>query len=81
VKDVLHFSVSVPFSAWAAINRDLEIRHLIVNRPKAVRSGCSNQRLARKLEPQAACFYLAVVDSLPGLGQKDRMLCGHEYLM
>jgi hypothetical protein len=56
VKDVLHFSVSVPFSAWAAINRDLEIRHLIVNRPEAVRSGCSNQRLARKLEPQAACF-------------------------
>jgi len=43
-------------SAWAAINSDLEIRLSVVNRPKAVRSGCSNQRLARKLEPQAACF-------------------------
>jgi hypothetical protein len=35
VKDVLHFSVSVPFSAWAAINRDLEIRHLIVKGAKS----------------------------------------------
>jgi hypothetical protein len=38
------------------INSDLEIRHLIVNRPEAVRSGRLDQRHARKLELQAACF-------------------------